>query len=166
MMLIDLPGLRVPDGTDDQALVSRTTALAAREREARADFIVHLAELDRRRLYLSAGFPSLFAWLTDHLRFSRASAFRRVTAARLHARMPAVGAYLREGRLSLTKLCLLREVLEPESFLALLNQAASMTEKEVEELAVILGPRRATVPRDSIRPLAPVPVPVPEQKDL
>ena len=162
MMLIDCPAPASCDpSTDDATLVARLTALAKEEREARADFIVYLAVFDQRRLYATAGYPSLFAWLTDHLHLSKASAFRRVTAARLHARMPAVAAYLREGRLSLAKLCLLKDVLEPASCLALLERAASMSEKEVEELATILDPRRlAAPPRDSIRPLPPAPLPL------
>ncbi len=114
-----------------------------------------LAEYDQRRIYLKAGFPSLFAWLTDHLHFSKASAYRRVTAARLQTRMPVVASYLREGRLNLTKLCHLRGVLEPDTCLAVLEQAATMSEAEVEELALKLDPRRLTPPpRESIRPVA------------
>lgn len=153
---LDLPpSLSLAPSVDDDTLVAQLQILAQREREARADFIVHLAEFDRRRLYLPLGFPSLFAWLTERLRFSNASAFRRATACRLHARMPAVGAYLREGRLSLNKLCHLRDVLTPDNSRALLEQAAQMAEKEVEELALILGSKTSVVPRDSIRPLPP-----------
>jgi len=159
MMLIDVPAPAAIDAAiDDATLVDRLQALAACEREARADFIVHLAAFDERRLYLAAGYPSLFAWLVEHLHLPKASAFRRVTAARLHARMPAVASYLREGRLSLVKLCLLKDVLDPKNCLALLEQAAAMSENEVENLATILDPARKTAPpRDSIRPLPPPP---------
>jgi hypothetical protein len=117
MMLIDVSA-SVPSAVpplDDQTLVSLTIDLAREERKVRAAFIVHLARLDERRLYLQEGHPTLFAWLTERLRFSNASAYRRVTAARLQSRMPAVASYLQEGRLSLTKLCRLREVLAPEN---------------------------------------------------
>ena len=161
-MLIEVSAPTVIDPvTDDATLVARLTVLAREEREARADFIVCLAAFDQRRLYLQAGYPSLFAWLTDHLHLAKASAYRRVTAARLYVRMPAVASYLREGRLSLTKLCLLKDVLEPDGCLALLEQAAALTEQEVEELALLLDPRRMTAPpRDSIRPILPPPAPV------
>ena len=140
---------------DDESLIQSLKTIAANERELRADFIIYLAEFDRRALYRPAGFSSLFAYLTEKLRFSNATAFRRVTAARLQARMPAVASYLREGRLSLTKLCHLRDLLEPDACLALLEQAASLTEKEVAELAVILDPARAKPAlRDTIRPVA------------
>ncbi len=141
---------------DDKALIERLRALASDERTIRAEFIVLLAEVDQRRLYLKAGFPSLFAWLTDHLRFSKASAYRRVTAARLQSRMPVVASYLREGRLNLTKLCHLRGVLEPDTCLAVLEQAATMSEADVEELALKLDPKKMATPapRESIRPVA------------
>jgi len=162
MMLIQVSApTEIDPATDDATLVARLTVLAREEREARADFIVCLAAFDQRRLYLQAGYPSLFAWLTDHLHLAKASAYRRVTAARLYARMPAVASYLREGRLSLTKLCLLKDVLEPDGCLALLEQAAALTEQEVEELALVLDPRRVTAPpRDSIRPILAPPTPV------
>ena len=108
---------------DDQSLVSRLTELLARERELRADFIAHLAEFDGRRLYLVAGFPSLFAWLTDGMRMSNASAFRRVTAARLVTSVPAVLAVLRDGRVSLNKVCALRDVLTGDNGDELLARA-------------------------------------------
>jgi hypothetical protein len=162
--------LEIDTQIDNATLIARVTDCARREREARADFIVYLAEFDRRRLYSLAGYPSLFAWLQEHLRLAKASAYRRVTAARLHARMPAVAAYLREGRLSLTKLCLLKDVLAPNNCLALLEQAAALSEKDVEELAAILDTSRAVPqPRDSIRalPCAPSPSPAPSlQHDL
>ncbi len=141
---------------DDKALIERLRALTSDERSIRAEFIVLLAEVDQRRLYLKEGFPSLFAWLTDHLRFSKASAYRRVTAARLQSRMPVVASYLREGRLNLTKLCHLRGVLEPDTCLAVLEQAATMSEADVEELALKLDPKKmaAPAPRESIRPVA------------
>ena len=168
-MLIDLSA-SVPDavrpGIKDKDLVELTIDLARNERRVRAAFIVHLAELDERRLYLQEGCSTLFAWLTEKLKYPKASAYRRMTAARLQARMPVIASYLHEGHLSLTKLCHLRDLLAPENCLALLEQAASMTEKEVEELALILDPKRmAAPPRDSIRPLPiqslPLPLPPP-----
>ena len=138
---------------DDQSLAMKLQALVADEREALADFIVYLAEFDRRRLYAPAGCSSLFVWLTERLRLSNASAFRRVTAARLHARMPMVAAYLRDGRISLTKLGFLRDVLTEDNCGALLDQASTLSEKQVEELAAARGTVRPP-PRDTIRPLA------------
>ncbi|MBI3998962.1 MAG: hypothetical protein HY355_08000, partial [Armatimonadetes bacterium] len=51
----------------DYALLAQGQALAQREREATVALIVHLAELDGRRLYLAEGYPSLFTYCTDAL---------------------------------------------------------------------------------------------------
>jgi hypothetical protein len=155
------------DHVDDAELTRRLRALASNERAAMADFVVHLAEFDQRRLYLQEGCSSLYTWLTDRLRLSNASAYRRVTAARLQQRMPVVAAYLRDGRVTLTKLAALRDVLVPGSCEALLDEAAELTERDVETLAVSRGPQRpAPPPRDTIRPVPRPRAPSVHQPDL
>ena len=62
-MLIDLSAWvpdAVPPDIDDQALVELTVDLARNERRVRAAFIVHLAQLDERKLYLQEGCSTLF----------------------------------------------------------------------------------------------------------
>ena len=140
---------------DDQSLLSRLRQLLAQEREHRAEFILHLADYDQRRLYLVAGYPSLFAWLTQAMGLSKASAYRRVAAARLVARIPSVVEALRDGRLSLTKLCALRDILTPENAADLLGRAAEMSEHEVDELAARMNQRPEPPPADSIRIMVP-----------
>ena len=86
-----------------------------------------------------------------HRRPHTLSARRRgSTAAALCRRMPMVAVYLHEGRISLTKLCHLKDSLAPENCLALLEQAASMTEREVEVLAAQLHPEAARTAPDRI----------------
>jgi 5-methylcytosine-specific restriction endonuclease McrA len=137
---------------DDSLLVARVGELFARERDDLADFIVYLAEVDRRRLYLDAGCPSIFVWLRDRIRMPKATACRRVTAARLVALIPAVEHVLRAGRVSLVKLCTLRDVLYEANAVALLDRAAPLTEDEVEELALRMPPRpEAAMRRDALR---------------
>jgi len=48
-------------------LLARVKDLVAHEREATAVLIAHLAELDRRRLYLGEGYSSLFTYCTQAL---------------------------------------------------------------------------------------------------
>lgn len=162
-MLIEVPApAPVDPDIADRSLVARVVALAKQERALRADFILSLGVFEERRLHLKAGYPTLFAWLTDRLHFSRASAFRRATAARLCRKMPAAAAYLAEGRLSLTKLCYLKDSLAPDNCLDLLEQAASMTEREVELLALQLHPSAMTkATRDTIRPVVVGPTTIP-----
>jgi len=63
--------------------------------------------------------------------------------------------WLRDGRLTLTKLALLRDVLSEENHTAVLERAAALPEDEVAVLAFRLGNRETPPPpRDSIRPVA------------
>src|SRR5262245_59901728 len=141
-------------GWDHQALCARLTALAHAERAFKLEFLRALGELDERRLYLELGFSSTHGWLVEHLKLSNASAFRRVTAARLLRRIPLLSGYLESGQLSLTKLSHLRDVLTVQNAPHLLEWAARLTEREVECLATSLDPNgRARIPKDSIRPL-------------
>ena len=61
----------------NQELLARVTQLAAREREATAALIAHLAELDARRLYLAEGYSSLFTYFTRVLHLAEHAAYGR-----------------------------------------------------------------------------------------
>jgi len=79
-----------------------------------------------------------------------------VAAARLCEQIPDVAHWLESGKLSLTKLCMLKGVLSADNHAALLEQASRLTEEEVESLALNLDPKRkAPKLRESIKPLAP-----------
>src|SRR5438128_10694673 len=65
-------------------------SIARCEREATASVIAHLAELDARRLYLGAGFSSLFTYCCDVLHLSEPAAYNRIEAARAARRFPAI----------------------------------------------------------------------------
>src|SRR5688500_12179412 len=93
-------------------LTDRVYELRKQEREVLVELLWHIAEVDRRRLYLEMAFPSLFAFATGFLGYSKAAAYRRTMAARLLARFPVIAEYLADGRLNLTTLVELRDVLE------------------------------------------------------
>jgi hypothetical protein len=135
----------------DETLTRRLFEIRKQERRMLVEFLGYLAELDRRRTVVAQGFPSLFAFCTDYLGLSKASAFRRTTAARLLARFPLVGKYLADGRLNLTTLVELRDVLDEAHLTEILDRAAGRTEEQVKELVASLRPRPA--PADLLRRL-------------
>ena len=59
----------------DQDLLAHIHLAAQAERRATAHLVALLIELDRRRLYLGEGFPSLFAYCTDALHLSEPAAY-------------------------------------------------------------------------------------------
>ena len=139
-------------------LTGRLYELRRQERHLLVEFLAYLAEVDRRRLYLELGWPSLFAYCVEHLGLSKASAFRRTAAARLVARFPVVADYLADGRLNLTTLVELRDVLVEDRLDEILGRAAGRTEEQVKELRAALAPRPA--PADLFRRL---PEPISEE---
>ena len=54
----------------DRELLDATTRAVDRERRTTAELVTLLAELDRRKLYLGEGYPSLFAYCTGMLHIS------------------------------------------------------------------------------------------------
>jgi hypothetical protein len=86
------------------------------------------------RTVLALGFSSLFSFCTDRLGLTKASAFRRTTAARLLARLPIIAEYLADGRLNLTTLVELRDVLDEAHATEILDRAAGRTEDQVKQL--------------------------------
>ena len=82
----------------DQRLLERTKELAGLEHQINVVVIDHLRELERRRLYLTIGFSSLFDYAVRELGYSDAAAWRRIKAMRLCAGVD--GARAAAGRLA------------------------------------------------------------------
>ena len=86
----------------DQQLLDQTKRLAANQRCLEVHILDHLDEIDRRGLALRRGFSSLFDYAVRELRFTDASAQRRIQTMRLCRRHGWVRASLQSGELSLT----------------------------------------------------------------
>ena len=121
-------------------LHARLGSLRAKEREGLVSFLHCLAEIERRKVHAELGFPSIFAYLVERLGLSKCCAFRRSVGARLMARFPVVAELLAHGRLNLTSIVALRDVLDDENHTTVLERAAHMTEDEVKDLAAELTP--------------------------
>jgi hypothetical protein len=159
-MLICYEGLmkiNMASHLSDDDLVAKVRSLAGREREATVELIAHLAELDARRLYLGAGFSSLFTYCTEVLHLSEAEAYNRIEAARAARRFPVILDRLAEGSLNLTTVRLLASHLTSENHLELLAAAAGKSRREVEELRARCFPQPDVA--SSVRKL-PAPRPV------
>jgi 5-methylcytosine-specific restriction endonuclease McrA len=135
----------------DDVLVDRVLHIRKHERTLLVELLRYLAELDRRKAVLALGYSSLFSFCTEFLGLTKASAFRRTTAARLLARFPLAADYLADGRLNLTTLVELRDVLDEIHVVEILDRAAGRTEDQVKELVAALRPQPA--PADLLRRL-------------
>src|SRR5215831_2591359 len=124
----------------DQQLIAQVLQLARHEREATASLVAYLAEFGARKLYLGAGYASLFTYCTEVLHLSEHETYLRITAARLSRRFPIILDKLERGALNLTTLKLLRKVLTPENHASLLAATEHKSKRQVEEIVASVAP--------------------------
>src|SRR6266511_215561 len=91
----------------DPELLRGLASLIAQDRVTTAALLAHLAEVDGRRLYLPAAYPSMYLYCVGELRMSEDSACKRIRAARAARQFPAVFEALASGRLHLSAVGLL-----------------------------------------------------------
>ncbi len=118
----------------DLQLVRALHTLVAQDRTTTASLLAHLAEVDERRLYAPAGYPSMLAYCVGELRFSEDAAYKRIRAARAARRFPAIYTAVTEGRLHLSAVVMLAAYLSEENAADLLASAVSKTKSELEYL--------------------------------
>ncbi len=86
----------------NETLLSRTKHYVQREKEMTLQVLHHIKEVERRRLFASLSYSSLFEYVTRELGYCPASACRRIDAMRLIKEMPELEEKIQEGSLSLS----------------------------------------------------------------
>ena len=99
--------------TDNQ-LQMHLTRLVRHERKVMALVIEHIAEIMRRKLFLTLGYDSIYHYLTKKLLYSESCAYRRMRAAQALLQVPEIKPGLEEGLLNLTQICLVQQTLRKE----------------------------------------------------
>ena len=131
----------------DAALLRELAALVARDRITTAELLAHIAEVDARKLYVPAGYPSMFEYCVEELRLSEDAAAKRIHSARAARRFPALFVALADGRLHLTAVCLLAPHLTTDN-LDQLVQAA--THRKKSEIEIWLATRSTTLEKRAV----------------
>jgi 5-methylcytosine-specific restriction endonuclease McrA len=127
----------------------RLADLLLREHRAMGDFLVALADFDRRRLWLQLGHSGLFYFLHRELGLSKGAAYYRKAAAQLIQRFPEVIEPLTDGRLCLTSVVELARVMTAENRAEVLPRFFHRSKREAKEVAVEICPA-AVVPRREV----------------
>jgi hypothetical protein len=125
----------------DSELLARMPLLVRAENLAAAETIVHLMEIETRKLHLAQGCSSLYTFCMEHLGYSEDAALKRVRVTRLAHRLPRVLDELRSGRIHLTGLFLLARHLTEENLAELLAEARGKSRRELERLLASRFPR-------------------------
>src|SRR5512133_3167265 len=139
-------------------LTNHLVRLLREEQGAMADFLLALADFDRKKLWRELGHTSLFYYLHRELRLSKGAAQNRKTAAELIQAFPEVEAALRAGELCLSTVNELARVLTPENRAQVLPRFFGLSRREAEAVALSLRPAEVVPTRDvitAVRPAAP-----------
>src|SRR5690349_6381061 len=101
----------------------------------------HLAEVDARKLYLPAAYPSMFAYCVERLHLSEDAASKRIQAERAARRFPALFDAVADGKLHLCGVVLLAPYLSAENADELITAVARMSKARLIEVLAQRFPR-------------------------
>jgi hypothetical protein len=136
--------------TNARVLAGRLADLLRREHAEMAEFLVALADFNRRRAWSDLGYSSLFYFLHRDLGLSKGSAHYRKTAVELMQRFPEVVEPLRDGRLCITSIVQLAKVLTPENCRDVLPKFFQRSKREAMAVAAELQPTDAAPHREVV----------------
>jgi 5-methylcytosine-specific restriction endonuclease McrA len=134
----------------DQEILSRIRELTDKERKLTLSVLLHLNEIERRKLHLKRGHPTMFDYCTVGLGYSASAAMRRIQAARCIALFPRVHELLLSNAVNLSTVCLVSKVLTPENQADVLARICGKSQREVEVIVGEIEPLTA-LPRDRVR---------------
>jgi 5-methylcytosine-specific restriction endonuclease McrA len=134
----------------DRDILSRTLELTRRERSLTLAVLLHLNEIERRRLHLRQGYASMFEYCTAGLGYSESAAGRRIRAARCIARFPVVRDALASNEATVSTVCQVAGILTPENAHSVLEKIRGKSQREVEAIVAGHAPQ-VVVPRDRVR---------------
>src|SRR5262245_62061693 len=132
----------MPHHRSGEDLLHDAAAHARQERDGRDLLVVDIAEIDARRVYREAGYPSTIAYCVCELGLSRKAALHRIHVARIAWRLPAIMAALAAGRVHLTAVSMLAAHFTEDNVEELLIEAANKNMKELRALIAEHIPRR------------------------
>ena len=144
------------DYLSDVALLRRLSELVTLDRTTTAELLAHIAEVDARRLYAPAAYPSMFAYCVEELHMSEDAAYRRIHVARAARRFPVLFGELESGRLHLSAVSLLAPHLTQENLGDLIAGARHKGKQEIEAWLAVRGlGLRAPAQACTIKPVTP-----------
>src|SRR4051812_24968894 len=126
---------------NDDDLLACTREIVRKSCATEAELLLHLAEIDERKLYAERAFPSMHVFCVKELGFSEGAAYNRIGVARAARRWPAVLEALGSGTVHLAGLRVLVPHLSDENHESILAEASGKSKREIEEIAARLSPR-------------------------
>ena len=138
--------------TDNTTLHQAIGNWQSKERRCQLLVLMHLAEIEQRKLYLDLGCMHLGDYCQRYLRLSDNEAWLRVYVARAGLRFPRLLVAMAEGNISLSVAGMLARQLRDDNVDELLQSCSGKSKREVEVLLAARG-GESTPQRSTLRPI-------------
>jgi len=125
----------------DEDLLDRLKKLLNQVNRNTAQLLLHLGEVDARKLYAAAACSSMFTYCVTRLGLSEPASYKRIQAARAARRHPVLLELLAQGRLHLAGIVLLAPHLTQDNREELLQAACGKSKRQIAQLLADRAPQ-------------------------
>lgn len=143
----------------DKVLLDKTQCLVKNEREITLQVLQHLREVERRSLFATLSYSSLFEYAVKELKYSESSAQRRISSMRLLKELPELEIKVESGALPLSTLSQAQSFFRQEKTKAsekieILNALENKSAREVEKELVMRASEPEKLIKEKLRPVS------------
>lgn len=150
----------------DAELVRLTEGLVREEQALLTKVLHHLREINRRRLFSSLGYKSLYDFGIRHLRYSEDQIYRRIAAMRMLRDVPELEAKINSGELTLTHIGLAQShfrqeekiqnrAMSADQKLKVLTAISNKPVREAERITYAMSSQPQTLKPDRVQSVSP-----------
>ncbi len=125
----------------DEDLLDQLKKLLHQVNRSTAQLLLHLGEVDARKLYAAAACSSMFTYCVTRLGLSEPASYKRIQAARAARRHPVLLELLAQGRLHLAGIVLLAPHLTQDNREELLQAACGKSKRQIAQLLADRAPQ-------------------------
>lgn len=122
----------------DQSLLQQTFLLVKKEKEILSEILLHLREVQKRRLFCELGFGSLFQYCVKQLGYSEDQAYRRINAIKMVREIPEIQEQIALGQLSLSTLSVAQSLFKADATVDKKEVLKALRNKSKREAEVIV----------------------------
>lgn len=123
------------------SLMKSADVAIRQERHCKVLVVQHLAEINRRKLHLDWGYPSLWKYCEERLALSPAVIGHRIQVAVKCSEYPALLGAIAGGEMSLTVAGMVAPKLTPDNHRLVLARCKNKTKSQADEILVEYAPR-------------------------
>ncbi len=133
-----------PDVTLSRQIHQRALEISSRYKKAESELLEILDQIDRHRVYLKHGHPSLFLYVVRELGLSEGVAYNLITVTRKAREVPELSLLIGQGTITLSNARKIAPVMTPQNKGEWLKKAATLSHRALEKEIIKVRPQSAT----------------------